>query len=231
MKALIDIDVLVHRVGYGCKDYDLFDTLNCMDDAIRDIKQELSDWEPVLVLSQGGKTFRHDIAVTAPYKGNRKAEKPKFYNELREYLVNECGATLSGEGFEADDYIGMNCDRKTDVISTIDKDLNMIPAWGHYNFVKKEMTKIKRPAYFFWHQMLTGDKSDNIIGLTGIGEKRATALLDGYKTSQMRKVVEEEYKREFAGELNDEQWFKRFDENARLLWIKRHADKEYYHYL
>lgn len=226
MKVLIDTDVLVYRVGFGCKDYELLDTLNCMDDAIRNIKEEISDWEPVLVLSNSGKTFRHDIAVTAPYKGNRVAEKPKFYNELRQYLVEECDAVLSGEGYEADDYIGMNCNRKTDIIATIDKDLMMIPAFGHYNFVKKEMTKVKRPAWYFWRQMMIGDKSDNIVGLTGIGEKRADALLEGYKTKEMRRVVEEEYKREFG-----ENWYTRFHENGQLLWILRHPDKTYDSYL
>jgi 5'-3' exonuclease len=226
MKVHIDTDIFVYRIGFGLKDFDLFENIEALEKSIKDVKDKFPEHEHRLVISNTERTFRHDVAVTVPYKGNRKADKPKFYKELRDFLIEELGAEVSPQGFEADDSIGMSVDRKTDIIATIDKDLFMIPAKGHYNFVKNEMIKIKRPAYYFWKQMLTGDVADNIKGLTLIGDKRATALLEESKTKNMRKVVEDEYKREFGDD-----WFKRFDENGRLLWIKRHADKEYYDYV
>lgn len=226
MKLYIDGDILVYRVGFGYKGFDLFDTVEGMDKAIKEVKDAFPEREAVLVISNTGKTFRHDVAVTQPYKGNRTAPKPEFYHELRQYMVEEAGAIFSTPGFEADDYIGINVNKKTDIIATIDKDLFMIPAKGHYNFVKKELVKIRRPAYYFWKQMLTGDRADNIRGLHLIGEKRASEMLDTQKTKDMRKIVEEAYAREF-----DDKWQDRFDENARLLWIKRHPDKEYYDYV
>lgn len=226
MKNLIDADVLVYRTGFGYAGFDFYDNIEGMDKVVKKIKDKFPDYNNVLILSNTNKTFRHDVAVTLPYKGNRKADKPPFYLELRQYLLEELGATLSRDGFEADDEIGVTLDKKTDILTTIDKDLNMIPAKGHYNFVKDEMVKIKRPAYYFWKQMLTGDKADNIKGLTGIGEAISTRMLADEKTTQMRGVVEEAYKIEFG-----EKWFDRFDENGKLLWIKRHPDREYFSYL
>lgn len=226
MKIWIDGDIFVYRIGFGFKGYDLFETVEGLETAVKEVKDAFKDYEPIVVISNPAKTFRHDIAVTVPYKGNRKAPKPEFYHELRDYLYEEMGAVMSEPGFEADDHIGMNVNRKTDIIATIDKDLNMIPAKGHYNFVKKTLTKIKRPAFYFWKQMLTGDVADNIKGLHLIGEKRATDMLYDIPTKEMRRVVEEAYAREF-----DDKWQDRFDENGRLLWIKRHPDKEYFDYV
>jgi 5'-3' exonuclease len=222
-----DCDVLVYRIGYGFKDASLDETLNGLENIIqRDILNRLPNDDHTLVLSNTEKTFRHNIAVTAPYKGNRKAEKPQFYHELRNHVMNELGGVMSPIGYEADDYIGVNVNRKTDTIVTTDKDLMMIPAKFHYNFVKDELVKVKRPNYYFWHQLLTGDRADNIVGLNKIGPKTADELLAGAKTKELRSIVEREYKREFG-----EDWFKRFDENAKLLWIRRSYEKDYSHYV
>lgn len=222
----IDGDILVYRIGFGRKGYEFVDQIEPLQDMVGEITSHFANHEPVLVLSNPSKTFRHSVAVTQPYKGNRTQEKPEFYEELRAFMLDEMGAVMSEEGYEADDYIGMNVDRRKDIICTLDKDLYMIPARGHYNFVKKELVKIRRPAYYFWSQMMIGDQADNIRGLKGIGPKTAELLLDGVKTSKMRKVVEGAYEAEFG-----EKWFDRFDENGRLLWIKRHKDKEYFHYV
>lgn len=227
MNLFIDGDILVYRVGFGFEDYDLLEHVEALDTTIRDIIEAFPDHKPILVLSNPAKTFRHDIAVTLPYKGNRTQPRPKFYNELRDYMLSEKDAQMSEAGFEADDHIGMNVNKKRgDIIATIDKDLFMIPAAGHYNFVKKELVKIKRPAYYFWKQMLVGDKADNIKGLWKIGEKTASAMLDNAPTKDMRFIVEQAYARQL-----DDKWFDRFHENGQLLWIKRHPDKTYNDYV
>jgi hypothetical protein len=101
----------------------------------------------------------------------------------------------------------------------------MIPAAFHYNFVKDVATKVKRNKYYFWHQMLTGDTADNVKGLTGIGDKKATALLKGVKIKDMKAIVMGEYEREFGDKAQA-----RFHENGQLLWILRHPKKKYWHY-
>ena len=53
----------------------------------------------------GGNNFRHDVAVTAVYKGNRADKpKPKHLKALREHLVKTWGAVVA-EGQEADDAV------------------------------------------------------------------------------------------------------------------------------
>ena len=217
---LIDADVLVYQVGFGCRGYDLTEVCKIMDQSIYKIIERFNV-PYTLILSSTERTFRHDLAVTVPYKGNRKAEKPDYYHELREYLVTRWDAEMSPPGLEADDLIGLKANRKS-IIATIDKDLKMIPAAAHYNFSKDTITKVKRNLYYFWHQMLTGDRADNVIGLTGIGEKKADALLKGVKLKDMKSVVYNEYVREFGDKAED-----RFHENAQLLWILRKPNKSY----
>lgn len=221
---LIDSDILVYQIAFGCKGYDLAEVCRVMDQTVYKIIERFSI-PHTLVLSNTDKTFRHEIAITAPYKGNRKAEKPEYYHELREYLLTRWDAELSPSGLEADDLIGIRSNRKA-IIATIDKDLKMIPAAWHYNFTKDTLVKVKRNLYYFWHQMLTGDRADNIIGLTGIGEAKATKLLKGVKLKDMKSVIMKEYVREFGEKAQD-----RFHENAQLLWILREPNKFYFHYI
>lgn len=218
------MDVLVYRCGFGCKDLGWRETANVMD---HNVKQIISKFptEYVGVISGSGPTFRHQIAKTVPYKGQRKAEKPKYYNELREYLKERWAAFETDNGLEADDFIGIHTTRQ-DYISTIDKDLLMIPAKGHYNFVKDEVRHIHRNLYFLFHQALTGDKADNIVGLTGVGEATATEWLEGVKIKDMKNIVYSRYVEEFGDKAAE-----RFDENLNLLWILRDLNKRYVDYI
>jgi 5'-3' exonuclease len=164
----------------------------------------------------GSNNFRKDIAVTAPYKGNRTQSKPKHYELIREYL-NKAWACEVIEGQEADDAIGIKAYEMEDVedyvIMSIDKDLNMIRGW-HYNFIKDEkyLVNDQEAIKHFYTQILTGDRVDNIVGLKGVGPKKAEKILQDCVTeADMYKAVLEAYD-------NDE---KRVLENGQLLWIRR----------
>lgn len=224
----IDGDVLVYRTGFGYKNFGLLENVEGYELEVKKIRDKFPDYKPELVISNSAKTFRHQVAVTLPYKGTRKPEdKPKFYSELRDFAVEELGAVVSPAGYEADDYIGANTNPKKDIIATIDKDLFMIPAAGHYNFVRDELVEIQRPEFYFWRQMLIGDKADNIAGLWKIGEARADEILADRPVKEMRGIVEFLYFAQFGEPC----WKKRFDENGRLLWIKRDYEKEYFDYV
>jgi len=220
----IDADILVYRVGFGCKDLDLFDTLEVMDNTIKGITTKFEDEHNHTLVISGKSNFRYDVAVTAPYKGTRKADKPVHYYNLREYVMKDWKA-VETQGIEADDYIGIHCTKK-DIIATLDKDLLMIPALGHYNFVKDTLVKVTKPMYYFWLQMLTGDPSDNIKGLTGIGAVKAARLLHKVKIKEMKDIVFKKYEEEFG-----EQAKARFHENGQLLWILRDENKTYLDYI
>ncbi len=168
------------------------------------------------------RTFRHDLARTKPYKGNRFQPKPKYLKEVEEYLIREHGATV-GVNVEADDEIGYYLSQYGSgaVSVSIDKDLLQIPGW-HYNWVNDTVRQVTpREADFnFYTQMLTGDVTDNVPGISGMGPKGAEKLLAGAASS---KDLCSRVWSVYRGEFNDaEKARSYFFEQAQLLWILRY---------
>lgn len=214
MIGLVDSDILCYRVGFASNDEAESMALQTMDGSIADLMME----EGVLdVMSfefylTGKTNFRNDIAVTRPYKGNRKSEKPVHLQALRDYLVDEYGAVVS-EGNEADDMMAIRQTELGDdsIIISLDKDLDMVKGW-HYNFVKHEKYYItaEEGMLKFYTQILTGDKVDNIQGVHRCGPKKAEKILQDCKTElEMWEAVVEAHGSE-----------ERALEDARLLWMQ-----------
>jgi DNA polymerase-1 len=153
------------------------------------------------------------------YKGTRKKrDKPKHYQAVRDYLVSQFQAQVV-DGMEADDALSLQ--QKPDhstAIATIDKDLLMVEGL-HYNYNTKEWKKVsdKQGTRFFYKQMLTGDRVDNITGIRGIGDKKADKLLDEH--NDWDKLIVDMYLDEF------DNGFQRAVENSQLLWMLQ-RDKE-----
>jgi 5'-3' exonuclease len=164
--------------------------------------------------------FREQIAKTYKYKGNRDAQqRPKHYKEIAQYLIETYGAVYA-EGMEADDSLGIRCSALGDqcVVVSLDKDLDQIPG-KHYDWVKEHEYDIgkKEGTINFYSQVLSGDATDNIHGLTGVGPVKARKLLSAATSSKdCWEVVRSAYRGEF-GELGEE----RAIENARLCWVRR----------
>ena len=121
----------------------------------------------------GRENIRDSIATILPYKGNREGlRKPHHLSACREYMKDYHQAR-SEKGLEADDLLGIYQTDQT-VICSLDKDLLQIVGW-HYNWNKQEWIKINEDqgSINFWTQVIIGDKSDNILGLYGVGEKSA----------------------------------------------------------
>ena len=79
----------------------------------------------------------------------------------------------------------------------------------------------------FYKQVLTGDTSDNIIGIQGIGPKKAAKLIDHLETEEeMIDVVLFHYASGLMVEDPDE-GEKRFYNNCDLLWIMRNLGETY----
>lgn len=138
--------------------------------------------EPVVYLS-GSSNFRDGIARRAKYKGNRDAAvRPVHHKLIREHLCERYNASYT-DGEEADDAIGIGMYAEPGSISvSIDKDLHQL-AGRHYNWVTKEESVVSPRAanVFFYQQVLTGDPTDNVPGIKGIGPVKARALLAGCK--------------------------------------------------
>tara|TARA_R110002072_G_scaffold301180_1_gene480421 strand:- start:32 stop:823 length:792 start_codon:yes stop_codon:yes gene_type:complete len=163
----------------------------------------------------GSRNFRYDVAKSYPYKGTRKlTPKPIDLPSARDYLVEEYEAIVS-EGEEADDLIAIEATRcgPTTIVVSIDKDMLQIPC-RHFNMDKETWTTVTEGTglKFFYTQLLTGDASDNIKGVRGIGPKTAEKLLADLNTEgELWDVCVEKYK----GDVQ------RVVENARLLWLRR----------
>jgi 5'-3' exonuclease len=67
--------------------------------------------------------------------------------------------------------------------------------------------------------MLTGDRTDNIEGIHGIGPVKATKILSECKTEQ--ELYEAVWKTYQKHELSLE----RLTENGQLLWLRRKPDQ------
>lgn len=145
----------------------------------------------------GDGNFRYDI--NPEYKAGRPP-KPFYYNDVKEYLITHEGAVVV-DGMEVDDKVsieqwkdyrlvqeGVHSKGKPDtMIVTVDKDLDMVPG-HHFNWVKNEMYFITEEEgdVNFYNQLLTGDRTDNIHGLAGVGPVGANKILEGKTTSKER---------------------------------------------
>lgn len=215
MIALIDGDILVYRIGFASNDTSDKLAIARMAEFLEELvmRPDVGDYKGFLT---GSNNYRNEIAKTAPYKGNRTGEKPIHYDLLRQYLVSAWAFT-EVQGQEADDAIGIAAyefDSVDDyLIMTLDKDLDMIRGW-HYNFVKNDKYLIEEYEGIinFYRQILTGDRVDNIMGLKGIGPKKADKILKDCKTEK------ELYDAVLKAYDNDTE---RVLENGRLLWIRR----------
>jgi hypothetical protein len=218
MKALIDGDILVYRIGFASENEPESIAMARCSEFIEDLIlfNGFGKYQGYLT----GKTnFRNEIAVTAPYKGNRKSAKPKHYQLLRDYMES-AWAFIMIEDQEADDAIGIaayEMEVGEYCICSIDKDLDMLRG-DHYNFVKDERYFITEEEGIknFYKQLLMGDRVDNIVGIKGIGSVKAERLLKECKNeNEMYLAVLEAYK-------GDD---KRVLENGQLLWIRREPNQ------
>jgi hypothetical protein len=214
MKALVDADILVYRFGFASEGDPAEFALARLSEFLDSLYITLPVDEVEGYLTGKG-NFRNEVAVTAPYKGTRKADKPYHFGLLREYMQTSWGF-IEVEGMEADDKLGIEAykhEPDETVIVSLDKDLNMIRG-HHYNFVKEEQYYITEEEGIrnFYLQMLTGDAVDNIIGLAGIGPVKSKKMLADCKTEkEMYDVVLKAYDNNLD----------RVIENGRLLWILR----------
>lgn len=183
--------------------------------------------KPVLFLT-GKDNFRDKLATIKPYKGQRDPfQKPRHLQAVREFLVKKYGAEVV-DGQEADDAMGIAATTPGNedcIVCSIDKDLDMIPG-AHYNWVKDIYYEIKPAAAWrnFYSQMLQGDTTDNIPGLSGVGPKTAAKILADCTTPEsMFGTVFREYYNRYGRHYDKEHGLNEaLLEIGNLLWIRRY---------
>jgi DNA polymerase-1 len=162
---------------------------------MRRLQKDYPESTHVVVFDAKGKTFRDEIY--SDYKANR----PPMPDDLRlqiepiHQIIQAMGMPmLVIEGVEADDVIGTLALQATAaqqpvVISTGDKDIaqmvneHIVMENTMTNTVLDRAGVIEKfgipPELIIDYLALLGDKSDNIPGVPGVGEKTALALLQG----------------------------------------------------
>lgn len=213
--ALIDADFLVYRVSFADPEGPNDRVCYHLTEFLQDVVYRILKCDDYKAWITGKNNFRYEVAKHVPYKDNRKnAAKPPHYDVLREHLV-KLGAEVT-DGDEADDAVARESVKGGCWIVHVDKDLDQLEGW-HYNPVKDERYYISKfdGLKNFYKQMLTGDRTDNIEGVRGIGPVKANKLLKDCKTEQ------ELY--EVVCKVYDDNGMEssRILENANLLWLRR----------
>ncbi len=164
---------------------------------LRILEQEQPEY--LAVAFDTGKTFRDDIFPS--YKGTR-AKMPDDLRPQIERIRQMVDAfnipRLEMEGFEADDVLGsiaaiasnqglgvkiITGDR--DLLQLVNKRIAVYLAGDDQNYITDEDVIRKlgvHPDQVVDYKAIVGDKSDNIPGVPGVGEKTAISLLEKYGT-------------------------------------------------
>jgi DNA polymerase-1 len=168
---------------------------------IKILEQEKPDY--IAVAFDTGKTFRDEMFPE--YKATREKMPEDLVPQLdriRELVDTFNMPRLEMEGFEADDVLGSVARQAAEQglgvkIITGDRDLLQLVGEGIIvNLPGKSMSDATdymtddavkdyfgvRPDQVVDYKALVGDKSDNIPGVRGVGEKTAGALLEEYGT-------------------------------------------------
>ena len=195
------------------------------------------------------RNFREEIAVTKPYKGGRKDEKPWHFDNLTIHMISQYDTRISN-GMEADDlmvieqYTSFVSGNNNTIICTRDKDLRMCPGL-HYGWrcgkqetfgpveydelgeieldTSKSQPKIVGGGFlFFAAQLLTGDSVDNIPGLPRCGPVKAYDILkDCDSVDSALNAVRGAYREKLG-----EDYLTYLNEQATLLWMIRELDEK-----
>lgn len=173
----IDLELAIQKVenrlqdildATGCKDYELHFTV-------------------------GKHSFRH--IIYPEYKSNRKGTRaPEGITDIKYALRDKYpDKVFIHENIEADDAVCTLYDSSLHTLCAVDKDVLYSVAGKHWNYYSSakysidpkwievdELTAMKN----CYKQTLTGDATDNIAGLLGIGAKTADKLLTNCTTQQ-----------------------------------------------
>jgi DNA polymerase-1 len=190
-----------------------------------------------------GKSY-YRMNLLSDYKGTRKKAETeeeiehaeKFFavlNRLPEELDEE---VLKFRGIEADDtiaYITQNLSERydhtwivssdKDIIQLVDSNISIFNIFSRkeitLQYVQEELQLT--PSEFMLSRIIEGDKGDNIIGIEGIGPKRAQALAREYKTlDKLLQALPIKSKSQYITNLNAGR--ERLIRNETLINLKRY---------
>lgn len=244
------------------RDFDSVEDMLLMK--IREITEDcMSNEEPVLFLTGDAKlarhlnrgprwskpleqiellpSFRFAEAKTKVYKGQRHADKPLHYDNIRAYMLSNFNVNVSN-GLEADDMLAIELVKnKEAILCSLDKDLRQVPGL-HYSwsigkrsaipvYEVDELGEMKlggKPKKLFgtglknfFAQVLMGDAVDNIQGIPKFGLVSAYNLLDPCKNEmELFLATARTYRNAFP-----ETWEDMLREHVDLVYMIRELDQ------
>jgi DNA polymerase-1 len=239
---LIDGNNLAYR-WLQRKNYNSF-----QDDYLRTIESLSKSYnaERTIVCFDFGKSY-YRMELLDSYKGNRikpqEEEEQKHYEEFFACLNDIPNMlpyqTLKFRGLEADDIItfltqNISPNYEHTWIVTSDRDMYQLLSdkVSIFNiFSKKEIdiayfleTYSLVPEEYLFSRILEGDKSDNIIGVEGVGPKRAQQLAKEYKTlDNLLKALPLKGKSKYISNLNSSK--EKLLINEQLISLKKYNQK------
>tara|TARA_R100001594_G_scaffold147427_2_gene200394 strand:- start:286 stop:1065 length:780 start_codon:yes stop_codon:yes gene_type:complete len=184
---LIDADIMYHRAAFSIEDSFTFDGNLLYTTSDRDVIDLFSkllfgllknlEAERFLLFWSTDRNFRHDLFDG--YKANRAdMRRPECGSDLK-LRLQTMYPSIVHDGLEADDLMGLYSGPRTVIVSD-DKDLMTVPGC-HYRPRKPEdgavWTSIGESDYYWFMQVLTGDRTDGYKGIPGIGPVKARKLL------------------------------------------------------
>lgn len=192
MIAYLDADILLHRACSFADDEfdgqpvgDWRQALHFFEHLKAKWLKELGEYDDYFLVVSTGRNFRYGLY--ADYKGNRKdiVPHPAMVGLKEEILSWQ--ETLTEEGIEADDLIGIMCSETPDTIAvSADKDFKTVPC----RLMVPTSHGRTKPDYFViseaeadvnWlRQALTGDTTDGYKGCPGIGPVKAKAIVQDH---------------------------------------------------
>ena len=219
-KVYIDGDILVHRAVWNSSKNEAKKKINV---SVASIMEHLEGKEGFIAI-KGPDNFRK--TVFKGYKGNRKPEtdekKIELFKVAYEHLEEYWGAVPS-VGMEADDLIAIWQTETPGVIVSIDKDMLQVPGY-HYNMLKHSLVEVtpEEASYNLHIQMLTGDSTDAIKGINGIGPVKAKKLLQGVPMERHLSTVRAAWQKHHTGN-----WESALQLCTDLVYLKRTHDDRY----
>lgn len=225
---IIDADSIIYIVTHNKKDTPEKTIQDCKTQVqvFMNSLFQVTDSTHYLMYLTVGTSFRKQLYPD--YKANReKRELPKYFQAVKEYLIQEYKAQYDYNRLEADDLClitrknledkGVQC-----FISSPDQDLTKLEGTS-YDYKKniwistsEEEAKIK-----FYSDMCAGQSADSVHGLPGVGIKGAEKILQNQKLEDLCTVVFNQYISYFGEHQGTQEFYKNY---TLLRILDTHSD-------
>ena len=222
-KCFIDADSMLYRIAYTVSSD--AQAQSTFDLALKAVMRDTNSCKGYVAVKGKG-NFRYEL--TDDYKATRsKQEMDPKVKERLDNLYEYCWSTncVASDNCEADDMVSIWATEAEEagesfVIAHVDKDIDMVPGW-HFNFNKNTLYEVddEKGHYLLCKQLLTGDASDNIQGIKGVGPKTAEKLLKDVPKDKMLDVVRKAWR-----DKHPREWKEKLQLCFNLIYMRRTFD-------